>query len=186
MTIDERPTELNRDVWQYVEIDGHTIAEAMEHFNLTSPSIYRHIKRYRDGMPLPDDYVHRLRNRAKRIADKALDVIESNLDSDKPDMHTAIQTAKGTGAFVEKQEIETSLVVHDSVSPEERFRQIRDEWAKRNLDFHPEVPDSNTTSSQIPQPKTVLDFDIDRTLESAKTTSPQISQSETDTGQERG
>lgn len=181
--IETIPTEKNRDVWQYCVVEGHSRKEAADHFNLDESSICKHIKRYEDYMPLPEGYIDQLRNHAKRIAAKALDVIETNLGSEKPDMHTAIQVGKGTGVLVEKQEIETSLVVHDSVSPEERFRQIRDEWAKRNLDFHSESPDSNITPQQIAEVKTPLDFDIDKTLESAKNTHSQIAESETDTGE---
>lgn len=147
--LDKVPTELNRDVYTYIEIDGHSIAEAMDHFGLAKRTIYMHLNKYRDLVPLPDDYVAKLRDRAKRIGDKALNVIEDNLSSDKPDMHTAIQTAKGTGAFVEKQEIETSLVVHSDISPEEQFRRIREEWAKRNPDFGLESGKLDITHQQI-------------------------------------
>lgn len=151
------PTQLNCDVYTYVEIEDHSIAEAMVHFGMSKRSVYQHINTYRDRNPLPEDYVKRLRERAKAIGNKALIAIEDNLDSEKPDLHTALQVAKGTGVLVEKQEIETSLVVHDSVSPEERFKAIRDEWAKRNLDFHPEVPDSNTTPKVIANIETKSD-----------------------------
>jgi hypothetical protein len=126
----------------------------MDHFGMSKRSVYKHINTYRDRNPLPDDYVTKLRNRAKSIGAKALDVIEDNLSSDKPDMHTAIQTAKGTGAFVEKQEIETSLVVHDSISPEDRFKQISQAVLGRNPDIESKKPDCNIPPSQIAQSET--------------------------------
>lgn len=119
----EVPTELNRDVWTYVEIDGHTKDEAAAHFGISKRMVYAHINRYRDRNPLPDDYVARLRSRAKAIANKALNAVEDNLDSDKPDLHAAIQIAKGTGVLVEKTETETTLYVTEG-DPNERFREV--------------------------------------------------------------
>lgn len=159
--LDQPATELNCKVFTFVEIEGHSIQEAMDHFGIAKRTVYQHINTYRDRTPLPDSYLTKLRDRYLRVGDKALTKLEEYVDTDKPEPETMRKVVKDAGIGVERQEIETSLVVHDSVSPEERFRQIRDEWAKRNLDFHPEVPDSNTTSPQIPQ-------------------------SETDTGQERG
>lgn len=119
----EPPTTLNRDVWQYVDIERHTIEEAARHFNLSESSIYRHVKKFKERMPLPDDYITLLRNRAKRLADLGLDAIEDNLLSGEPDLHTAVQVAKGTGILVEKIESEQVLYVTGE-DPEKRWREV--------------------------------------------------------------
>lgn len=181
--IETIPTEKNRDVWQYCVVEGHSRKEAADHFGLDESSICKHIKRYEDYMPLPEGYIDQLRNHAKRIAAKALDVIETNLGSEKPDMHTAIQVGKGTGVLVERQEIETSLVVHDSVSPEERFKAIRDEWARRNLDFASTASELDTTPKLISDVKT--NPDIIHSVLKSDTTLQQIVQVKTDTGEQK-
>lgn len=152
--LDRSATELNRDVWTYVEIEGHTIQDAMEHFGIAKRTVYQHMSQYRDRNPLPDEYINNLRKRAKVIAQLGLDAIEDNLRSDKPDLHTALQVNKGTGVLIEKQEIETSLVVHSDISPEEQFRRIREEWAKRNPDFGLGGGKSDITPQQIANTKT--------------------------------
>lgn len=121
--MDKPATELNRDVWTFVEIEGHTIQEAMDHFGIAKRTVYQHINQYRDRNPLPDAYIDNLRKRAKAIAAKGLKAIEDNLDGDKPDLHAAIQIAKGTGVLVEKTETETTLYVTEG-DPNERFREV--------------------------------------------------------------
>lgn len=156
--LDRSATELNRDVWTYVEIEGHTIQDAMEHFGIAKRTVYQHMSQYRDRNPLPDEYINNLRKRAKVIAQLGLDAIEDNLRSDKPDLHTALQVNKGTGVLIEKQEIETSLVVHDTISPEDRFRQISQAVLGRNPDIGQPKPELDITSQQIANVKTIPDI----------------------------
>lgn len=144
------PTDLNRDVWQYVEIDGHTKDEAMQHFGMAESTVNRHVKRYKDMMPLPDDYVAKLRNRAKRIAEKALDVLEDNMNSDKPETHAAIQVAKGTGVLVERTEVDATMYVTDA-DPKQRFSEVlqKVQQGTANPDIDTKSDDLNIIPPQI-------------------------------------
>ena len=190
--LDTPATELNCRVFTFVEIEGHTIQEAMVEFGIAKRTVYQHINQYRDRTPLPDSYLATLRDRYLRVGDKALTKLEEYVDTEKPEPETMRKVVKDAGIGVERQEIDTKLIVHDSVSPEERFKAIRDEWAKRNLDIGPKQADINTTPQVIAnietesgQSKTPLDFDIAKTLESADITPTQIAQVKTDTGEQK-
>ena len=167
MHLDKQPTELNRDVYAFVELEGHTIEEAMEAFGIKRRTVYQHINTFRDRTPLPDDYLALLKNRAKYIASKALSVIETNLDSDKPDTHVAVQTAKGTGVFVEKSETEvrTQVIEYD---PEEAKRQaIESVLGRVNPDIQSEKSILNTPPLENPSTEKVNDDFIPPVLENS-------------------
>lgn len=128
----EFPTELNRDIFDYVEVQQHTAKEARDHFGVSLQAIYWHLGQFRQRCPLPPDYIERLRNACKQLAEKSLMVINKQLDeqmdkTEGTDATIAIKTARGNTVLVDQSNVQLTGTLESPSDPNKLIDDLLDE-----------------------------------------------------------
>ncbi len=118
------PTDRQFEVWNYIEILGHSYPEAAQHFGCTLNNIKQLLDKYVAVGHLPPDYIQRKREEAKRIAGISLQRIREDQEGGKADLHTAVQVCKGTGILVDR--VESHVTYESATDPVADLQRVLD------------------------------------------------------------
>lgn len=128
----EFPTELNRDIFDYVEVQQHTAKEAAAYFSMSLQSIYWHLTQFKQRCPLPPDYIERLRNACKQLGNKAIMVIDKQLDeqlekTEGTDATIAVKALRGNTIMIEQSNVQLSGTLESPHDPNKLIDDLVDE-----------------------------------------------------------